>query len=55
MSFGIPSRTVCGYSLRVCGATVVAGSGVLDSLFKHHDRWNSEMVKDGFVEDSVDR
>ena len=31
-----------------------ANAGVSDRLCKHHGRWKSEVVKDGYIEGSVE-
>ena len=43
-----------GYSLRSGGAILAANKGVKDRLFKTQGRWNSENVKDGYMEDNLE-
>ena len=40
-------------SLRARGASLAANKGIPDRLFKHHGRWKSDRVKDGYVEDDL--
>ena len=46
------------HSLRSGGASVSAGAGVPDRLFKRHStctcRWRSENAKDGYIKDSLE-
>ena len=42
------------YSLRSGGATLIANKGVKNRLFKRHDRWKLENVKDGYIEDNLE-
>ena len=43
------------YSLRSSGATAAANLDIPDRLFKAHGRWRSELTKDGYVEDNIDK
>ena len=43
------------HSLRAGGASAAANAGVPYHLFKRHGHWRSENVKDGYVEDSLDK
>ena len=42
------------HSLQAGGATAAANNGVPNRLFKHHGRWKSDSVKDGYIEDSME-
>ena len=43
------------HSLRAGGATTAANAGVPDRPFKWHGRWKTEVAKDGYVEDSIEK
>ena len=42
------------HSLRPEGTTAAANAGIKDRLFKRHERWVSENVKDGYIQDNID-
>ena len=42
------------HSLRAGGASLAANRGIPDRLFKRHERWKSDRVKDGYVEDGLE-
>ncbi|XP_011404397.1 PREDICTED: uncharacterized protein LOC100634483 [Amphimedon queenslandica] len=41
-------------SFRAGGAMLAADQGVQDRILKRHERWRSEMAKDGYVKDFVE-
>lgn len=43
------------HSLRASGATTAANSGVSDRCLKRHGRWKSDLAKDSYIEDSLDK
>ena len=44
------------HSLRASGATAAANaSGVSDRCLKRHGRWKTDIAKDGYIEDSVEK
>lgn len=43
------------HSFHAGGATAAANAGMQDRLFKRHGRWRSEIAKDGYVKDSVQK
>lgn len=54
-------REVCGdiniglHSMRAGGASTVARSKVNERCWKRHGRWKSELAKDGYVEDTLEK
>ena len=52
---GYPPDCFSAHSLRSGGAIAAAIAGVSDRLFKRHGRWRSEELKNGYVEDSLDK
>lgn len=43
------------HSLRSGGATVAASSNVDERCLKRHGRWKSDLAKDGYIVDSIDK
>lgn len=43
------------HSLRSGGATAAAGAGVNERCLKRHGRWRSDLSKDGYVKDSLEK
>jgi hypothetical protein len=43
------------HPLRSGGATAAANLDIPDRLFKAHGRWRSELAKDGYVEDNIEK
>jgi len=52
---GYPSVDFSPHSLRAGGAKAVAEVGVPDHIFIRHGRWKSEIAKDGYVKDSLEK
>lgn len=51
-----PSLKLGTHSLRASGATMAANaSGVSDRCLKRHGRWKTDVAKDGYIEDSVEK
>ena len=38
-----------------CGSGPTCMEAIKNRLFKRHDRWRSEITKDGYVKDSTDK
>jgi len=51
-----PNLRLGTHSLRASGATVAANAaGVSDRCLKRHGRWKSDLAKDSYIEDSIDK
>ena len=50
---GVDSTKFDLHSLRSGGATAAARKNIRGRLFKRHERWESEKVKDGYVKDDI--
>ena len=54
IQLGFPASQFGLHSLRAGGTTAAANSKIPDRLFRRHDRWKSEVAKDGYIEDSLE-
>ncbi|XP_045209806.1 uncharacterized protein LOC123561472 [Mercenaria mercenaria] len=50
-----PGLKLGSHSLRASGATSVANTGVSDRCLKRHGRWKTDVAKDGYVKDSLEK
>ena len=51
-----PNLKLGTHSLRASGATTAANAqGVLERCLKQHGRWKSDLSKDGYVEDFLEK
>ena len=51
-----PGLKLGTHSLRASGATTAANaSGVSDRCLKRHGRWKTDVAKDGYIDDSVEK
>lgn len=50
-----PSLNLGFHSLRSGGATAAAKSDVNERCIKRHGRWKTDFVKDGYIEDTLDK
>ena len=53
-NIGAQTKSFDLHSLRARGATAAANLGVNDRLFKKHERWRSEKVKDGYIHEIIE-
>ena len=52
---GVDVKNFGLHSFRSGGATAAARNDVSDRLFKAHGRWKSDLAKDGYVLDSLEK
>jgi len=54
-AIGTDSKQFCLHSLRSGGASAAASNNISDRLIKAHGRWRTDLAKDGYIKDNLNK
>jgi hypothetical protein len=54
-AIGLDSNKICLHSLRSGGASAAASINNSDRLIKAHERWRTNIAKDGYIKDNLNK